>query len=258
LPGGILETLVPRTVKADSSAPNAASQMNDGAFGWNLNADPVSTQAPNLVVNPNILMIMVDQLRLPQFWLTSGQQSIVDTQIAPNIAAIRMNSYQFTNFFVAAQDCTPSRATLLTGLYAPQTGMFGTQDGNNPPPNLNEGFPTFGNALHDIALYKPKNILWFGKWGVSNYTNDGSGITDEMPNFGFNYGRNGQILYPSTYGSPVGSANQGNNKNYEAKHNLLGVRGDRLRHPISAKGAELRVPGGGMRRLYRVPGGHEQ
>jgi arylsulfatase A-like enzyme len=183
--------------------------MNDGAFGINLNPDPVSTDAPNIVTNPNILMIMADQLRVPQLWLKQTQQSTFDS-LAPNITFLRQNSHQFTNFFVAAQDCTPSRATLLTGLYAPQTGMFATQDGANHGPDLNTGFPTFGNALHDIAGYNKNNILWFGKWHLFNYGTS-STITDLMPTFGFNTGRNGQILYPSTNGSPLGSANEGNN-----------------------------------------------
>jgi arylsulfatase A-like enzyme len=186
--------------------------MNDGAFGINLNPDPVSTDAPNIVTNPNILMIMVDQLRLPQLWLNKGQQSSFDS-LAPNITFLRQNSHQFTNFFVAAQDCTPSRATLLTGLYAPQTGMFATQSiaaTTNPEPDLNTGFPTFGNALQGIAGYTPNNILWFGKWGLSNY-NFGAGFTDKMHLYGFNTGRVGEILYPSTNGSPNGSGNEGNN-----------------------------------------------
>jgi arylsulfatase A-like enzyme len=209
LGGGILETLKPETVMADDPATD---QMNAGAFGWTLNADPAATETPSIITNPNILMIMVDQLRIPQYWLNSSQQGTLDT-MAPNIAFLRKNSYYFTNFYIAAQNCTPSRATLLTGFYAPQTGMFATQTTNEPA--LNTGFRTFGNALQDIAGYSASNIQWFGKWHVSNHD---YGSTDKLPGFGFNSGRSTQINWPSKLSSPNGSGNEGNNGYLNASH----------------------------------------
>jgi hypothetical protein len=236
---GLFESLKPATVQASAGTtpPTGADFMNSGAFGWDLTsagrqaaaAPAADTLTPaNLTVNPNILMIMVDQLRLPQFWLTADQQYVVDT-MCPNIAWLRNTSYNFVNFYVCAQACTPSRATLLTGLYAPQTGVFSTQVGSGQPdlnPNYAQngnpslgGFPTFGNALQDIAGYSAENVLWFGKWHVSNqygqyvynYSTGPKGGFDTMPLYGFNSGRSSQILWPSYYGSPSGSANEGNN-----------------------------------------------
>jgi hypothetical protein len=208
--GGIVESIAPKTVSAaNATGPDAVTMMNAGAFGWDLNAGPSSMEPATVDSRPNILMLMVDQLRIPQLWLTTTQQQQFDQDVAPNIAALRQNAYVFNNFFVAAQDCTPSRATLLTGLYAPQTGVFSVMDGGNPAPGLSTAFPTFGNALQDICFLNPDNVLWFGKWHLSNY-NNGSGVTDLMPSFGFNSGRSTQIQYPSNLGSPVGSANEGN------------------------------------------------
>jgi len=188
--------------------------MNAGAFGWPLNQDPLSTAPPNLIPKPNILMIMVDQLRLPQFWLTAAQQTTVDQQICPNITWLRKTSCRFWNFYVAAQACTPSRATLLTGLYAAQTGMFATAGKSEP--DLNSGFPTFATALQDIAQYNPNNILWFGKWHLSNLSKGGNLGADKLPLYGFNTGRSAppgqQIYWPSYYGSPNGTANEGNKR----------------------------------------------
>lgn len=165
--------------------------------------------APNLIANPNILMIAVDELRLPSLWLNSGQQATVD-EICPNIAWLRKTSYSFPNFYIAAQACSPSRGTLLTGLYAPQTGFLITQEGPKDV-SLNPGFPTFGTALADIAGYNPANIMWFGKWHASNFTGYMQNGVDTLPAYGFNTGRSQQILWPSYYGSPNGSANQGMN-----------------------------------------------
>jgi arylsulfatase A len=124
--GTFLENLSPEIAQAATSpAPSATDLMNAGAFGWPLTADTPATAPANLTANPNILMIMVDQLRLPSYWLTLTQQGTVDG-MCPNIAWLRKTSYRFWSFYVCAQACTPSRATLLTGLYAPQTGIFTT------------------------------------------------------------------------------------------------------------------------------------
>ncbi len=209
--GGIVsDSVSPLAVLAEAQDP-ATAQMNAGAFGWNLNDDPTGDDAPSIITNPNILMIMVDQLRVPQYWLTPTQQGTLDL-IAPNIAFLRKHSYTFSNFYVAAQSCTPSRAAMVTGLYAPQTGMFETQV-NGSSPNLNTHFPTFGNALQDIAGYNASNILWFGKWHLSNVNNpSGTVPVDSMPGFGFNGGANvGLVTWPSVNGSPNGTGNSGNN-----------------------------------------------
>lgn len=143
----LFENLKPGTAQASTGTtpPTGADLMNSGAFGWDLTpagheaAVSSDTVAPaNLSAQPNILMLMVDQLRLPQFWLSADQQYVVDT-MCPNIAWLRNTSYNFVNFYVCAQACTPSRASLLTGLYAPQTGVFSTQVGTGQP-DLNPNY----------------------------------------------------------------------------------------------------------------------
>ena len=118
---------VPAALAAINSPDSSAeAAMNAGAFAMVLPPDAESTQANTPIVNPNILMIMVDQLRVPQYWLSAiplsgpNQHTALDA-LTPNIAFLRQNSVQFQNFFIAAQACSPSRATLLNGLYAPQT-----------------------------------------------------------------------------------------------------------------------------------------
>jgi len=223
--------------------------MNVGGFGWNLQSDAPMTAPGTIGANPNILMIMVDQLRLPQFWLSGAQQTQVD-QMCPNIAWLRNNSYRFWNFYVCAQACTPSRATLLTGLYAPQTGVFATQV-DITEPDLNPayntgaanpaGFPTFGNALQDIVGYEAGNVMWFGKWHVSNRQglyNYSTGLPngkDTMPLYGFNAGRSSQIMRPSYYGSPNGSPNQGpNGYFYDPPNSPIRSRQHAVRQRLSA------------------------
>ena len=84
----LFENLKPGTAQASTGTtpPTGADLMNSGAFGWDLTpagheaAVSSDTVAPaNLSAQPNILMLMVDQLRLPQFWLSADQQYVVDT-----------------------------------------------------------------------------------------------------------------------------------------------------------------------------------
>ncbi len=129
------------------------------------------TPAP-VLKNPNILVIMVDQMRAP-VWLTSGQMKTLHSSVLPNILGrIQANSYNFEQHYCAATNCTSSRAALLTGLYVPQNAMYitgNTIGGSCPPasPSLDPAFPTWGEA---VALLNPAyrgNVWWFGKWHLS-------------------------------------------------------------------------------------------
>jgi arylsulfatase A-like enzyme len=190
----------------------------------------------------NILLILVDQMRAPTFWLPSGGQAAIDAWI-PNIAGLRNQSWIFPNYSVAATICGPSRACLLTGLYSQQTCFFRSQTtGTNPAPTLlnynknwtptsgTPGFPTIGNVLSQSlpignglgtqasAAY---NCAWIGKWHVSC----ASGVQDNLigENGPYDYGFTNPYCIPNTveyptiyprgangYPSPDGQPNEGN------------------------------------------------
>lgn len=147
---------------------------------------------------------MVDQLRLPQFWNNAAVQNLIDSQ-CPGIRFLRMNSVVFTNYFACATQCTPARATMLTGLYAPQTAQFLTGLNANQPPDLDTRYPTFGSAVADLNPLYAGQAYWWGKWHLSQTTNLGP--------YGFNTASNLKPTYPGTSPSPNGTANQGNNGN---------------------------------------------
>ena len=62
--------------------------------------------------SPNILVVMVDQLRAPQ-WFQTGALA---AGLMPNLAQLRSGGVSFASHYTAANDCSPARGTLLTGL----------------------------------------------------------------------------------------------------------------------------------------------
>ena len=138
---------------------------------------------------PNILVIVVDQLRSPQ-WFTASPTL---ARMLPNITGLRREGVSFERHYTASNDCTPARATLLTGLYTHQTGCMITGGST-----LNPGFPTWGSMLreHGYATW------WFGKWHLTHGDNKWRLPLDagSLEPYGFSGG---------TYPSPDGGPGQG-------------------------------------------------
>ncbi len=132
-------------------------------------APPAAWAPPPVLNNPNILVIMVDQMR-PPMWMSASQSTALSQTVLPNIMGrIQSNSYNFEQFFVAATNCTSSRSALLTGLYAPQTAMYVLAE--QTAPSLNPAFPTWGEALTTLNPAYRGNLWWFGKWHLSTQLN---------------------------------------------------------------------------------------
>jgi arylsulfatase A-like enzyme len=127
---------------------------------------------------PNILVIVVDQLRTP-VWMPAAASPAA---VMPNLAALRAGAVSFERHYTASNDCTPSRGALLTGLYSHQTGCLIT--GNS---RLDPGFPTWGTLLRELDY----STWWWGKWHLNPNPNA------TLEPYGFSGG-----TYPSPNGSP--------------------------------------------------------
>jgi arylsulfatase A-like enzyme len=138
---------------------------------------------------PNILVIVVDQLRFPQ-WLSVGLSA---SGLPPNLDRLRRGSVSFAHHYTASNDCTPARSTLLTGLYTHQTGCMITGGST-----LDPGFPTWGTMLREHG-YRTR---WYGKWHLTHHDNRWSDATgpQALERYGFAGG---------TYPSPDGAPGQG-------------------------------------------------
>lgn len=103
---------------------------------------------------PNILIIVVDQLRFPQ-WLSPTESA---SGLPPHIDALAEGAVSFARHYTASNDCSPARSTLLTGLYTHQTGCMITGGST-----LDPGFPTYGAMLRELGY----RTFWYGKWHLT-------------------------------------------------------------------------------------------
>ncbi len=135
---------------------------------------------------PNILVIMVDQLRFPQWFGASG----VGAALPPTIQRLRQGGVSFGHHYTASNDCSPSRAAMLTGLYTHQTGCMITGGST-----LDPGFPTWGTMLREHGYH----TRWLGKWHLTHGDNHWTPATGEeaLERYGFAGG-----MYPSPDGGP--------------------------------------------------------
>jgi arylsulfatase A-like enzyme len=147
---------------------------------------PASTTPTAASGKPNILVIVVDQLRFPQ-WFSPDPSGI---GLPPNLQRLRQGAVSFGRHYTASNDCTPARATLLTGLYTHQTGCMITGGST-----LDPGFPTWGTMLRDQG-YRTR---WLGKWHLTHGDNRWNALSGEeaLERYGFDGG-----IYPSPDGAP--------------------------------------------------------
>jgi arylsulfatase A-like enzyme len=97
---------------------------------------------------PNILVIVVDQMRAPQWFPEPAKLNA----ILPNVARLQRDSVSFASHYTAANACTPSRGVMTTGLYSHQTGCLFTTKFTVAGPTastLSPQFPTWGTMLRE-------------------------------------------------------------------------------------------------------------
>jgi len=105
--------------------------------------------APNK--RPNILFIFSDQ----QHWQAMGfEDKFFDT---PNTDQFAKSSVVFDNAFCTTPQCSPSRSSIMTGLYPGKTGVMGNIHAAGGDPLQ---MPTIAPVLQQSGYYTG----YFGKW----------------------------------------------------------------------------------------------
>jgi arylsulfatase A-like enzyme len=156
-------------------------------------AQPISRVDPAPAASkrrPNILVIMVDQLRFPQWF---GPIPGAGVSLPPNLERLSREAVSFGRHYTVSNDCTPSRSAMLTGLYTHQTGCMITGGST-----LDPGFPTWGTMLREHGY----QTRWYGKWHLTHHDNKWTQAKGRplLEDYGFAGG---------TYPSPDGGPGQG-------------------------------------------------
>src|SRR6185503_6838440 len=119
---------------------------------------------------PNVLLILNDDMGYSDLGCYGGEVR------TPNLDRLAAGGLRFSQFYNTAR-CSPSRASLLTGLHPHQTGIGILVDDDSP-----EGYS--GNlskqAVTIAEVLKEKNYRTYmsGKWHVAN---DPLNVNDTWP-----------------------------------------------------------------------------
>ena len=100
----------------------------------------------------NIVFLFTDQQRADTMACYGN-----DVVRAPNLNALANECFVFENAYVSQPICTPSRSTIMTGLYPHATGCVR----NNIP--LDASVPTIARMVPDGY-----HTAYFGKWHLGN------------------------------------------------------------------------------------------
>ncbi len=103
---------------------------------------------------PNILWVFTDQQR---FDTIQAAGSSFDAK-TPNMDFLAREGIVFENAFCTAPVCSPSRASMMTGLYPHQVGMPGNLYAPSPP--MSPTIPTVGNYFRSAGY----ETIYHGKW----------------------------------------------------------------------------------------------
>jgi arylsulfatase A-like enzyme len=109
-----------------------------------------SENFPKKKKHPNILLIEVDDLNFQ--YLSSNGSTLLQT---PNVDKLAEEGVKFTNAVCQGMMCSPSRNSLITGLYPHNLGFYN----NGEMKALPEGIWTFPKALQEAGYY----TSWIGK-----------------------------------------------------------------------------------------------
>lgn len=151
---------------------------------------------------PNILLILVDELRFPKWVYPEGVTDAdgLFRRLMPNFyREIWTKGVKFYNYYTASNACTPARGTIISGLYSQQSWLMTTITSPPDPkpivlkqPVLNVAFPTYGKLLQNAGYQTP----YRGKWHVSIPLAQGG-----LNHYGFDYGTSNTGTYPDPTGA---------------------------------------------------------
>jgi arylsulfatase A-like enzyme len=131
------------------------SMMSAGAAG--LLVPGLFSAGASTSRRPNVIVILADDLGYADL----SCHSATDVQ-TPNIASLAKNGIDFTQGYVSAPQCSPSRAGLLTGRYQQRFGHEWNAAPKDPSPNI--GLALSQRTLADVFKANGYATGLVGKW----------------------------------------------------------------------------------------------
>ena len=132
------------------------------------------------VKKPNIVIFFIDDMGWKD-WSGGGS----DYFVTPNIDLIASEGINFTNGYVNAANCAPSRCCILSGQYTPRTDFYNVWSVHRGNKNMDrlalsevEDNQTFDDEKVSFAEAMKKagyKTAMYGKWHVSGHDLHGSG-----------------------------------------------------------------------------------
>ena len=111
-----------------------------------------SVTSDNEIKKPNIILFLIDDYGYADISYEGNTQ--IET---PNIDRIATNGAHFTRFYQSSAACAPTRASLLTGRYHLETGVWGVHTGRD---YINRDETTIADVLKETGYITGA----FGKW----------------------------------------------------------------------------------------------
>jgi N-acetylglucosamine-6-sulfatase len=141
-------------------------------------------QTIRTLCRPNVVVILADDGRYDTYNVNNGPTWFQ----TPNINKIATEGANFKYCFPALSLCSPSRASIVTGLYPHHHGVVNNEVSDSLT------IPTIATILHDSGYY----VGWIGKYGFNKFPQPGydyfiESATAEYTNTYYNY--NGETVF---------------------------------------------------------------
>ena len=120
-------------------------------------ADRPPKSSGSLPRQPNIIVLMTDQERYHTHWPAGWVEANL-----PAFKQLQRHGLTFHRAYTAASECSPSRAALMTGQFAPSNRVARTFLWPGLPKSRQRA--NIGSLLRDHAGY---HVVWKGKWHLS-------------------------------------------------------------------------------------------
>lgn len=132
---------------------------------------------------PNFVYIFCDELRADALGCYVPEKNYIHT---PNIDALAAEGIRYENCYCNSPVCVPSRASLLTGLYPEEIGVY-QNEASIPPFEMQAEFRTIPSVLaqngYQTASFGKTHLPWHMDSGFSYENSDGSEMTLGLQGF---------------------------------------------------------------------------